>query len=43
MRRDRWVTVLKETQFDEIACLNDAKFEDDSQNTLYLAQTRLLV
>ena len=37
MRRDRWCKVLNETGFDEVACLNDAKFKDDSNHTLYLA------
>ncbi|MEO8494132.1 MAG: thioesterase domain-containing protein, partial [Planctomycetota bacterium] len=40
MRRDRWARVLEETGFDEAACLNDAALQDDSSNTLYLAQSR---
>ncbi len=32
MRQDRWVKVLSETHFDDVACLNDARFQDDSQN-----------
>ena len=40
MRRDRWCRVLAETGFDEVASLNDAKFKDDSTNTLYLAQSK---
>jgi malonyl CoA-acyl carrier protein transacylase/thioesterase domain-containing protein len=43
MQRDRWVQVLSETQFDDIACLNDAKFQDESQNTLYLARAKTTV
>ncbi len=38
MRRDRWCRVMAETGFSNIACLNDAKLEDDSNHTLYLAQ-----
>ena len=38
MRRDRWCHVLKDTDFPGISCLNDAKFGDDSNHTLYLAQ-----
>lgn len=40
MRRDGWCQVLGETGFDEVACLNDAKLQDESTNTLYLAQSR---
>ena len=39
MRRDRWCQVLAETGFDNVACLNDAKHQDNSNHTLYLAQT----
>ncbi|MDA1052764.1 MAG: beta-ketoacyl synthase N-terminal-like domain-containing protein [Planctomycetota bacterium] len=40
MRRDRWAKVLQEAGFEDVACLNDAESKDDSNNTLYLAQTR---
>lgn len=40
MRRDRWCQVLAESGFDEVATLNDARLQDDSHNTLYLAQSK---
>ncbi|MCB9941402.1 MAG: AMP-binding protein [Planctomycetaceae bacterium] len=43
MRRDRWCHVLRESGFDDIACLNDEALQDDSSNTLYLAQSRTLL
>ena len=39
MRRERWCQVLGETGFEKVACLNDAKHRDDSNHTLYLAQS----
>ncbi len=39
MRRDRWCQVLGETGFEKVACLNDATHRDDSNHTLYLAQS----
>ena len=39
MRRDRWCQVLGETGFENVACLNDATHRDDSNHTLYLAQS----
>ncbi len=37
MKPDRWISVLKEARFDDVACMNDAQHGNDSQNTLYLA------
>lgn len=41
MRRDRWVKTLGEARFTDVSWLNDSSFQDDSQNTLYLARANM--